>query len=81
MDWKLLFCFAYICLAFANLHRSVCGQASTERPDTNKTSNQSDEEIEDDGPDDSDEACPQVAERALMAAEYFPDPISRERGH
>lgn len=77
MDWKLALLLAVLFLTVAESRR-FGRQAPTEAPDADET------EIDDCITEDEDEeedqlAAENVPQRALLAAEYFPDTISRER--
>lgn len=76
MDWKLIVLLLSICsmvLEGATVYRR---QANTESPEENSDSEEGDDNDDEDVQDD---LCPQVSDRAIMAAEYFPDTMSRER--
>lgn len=70
-----LFIYILFCICLADSHIITRRETTTEAPETDQ------EQTDDvgDEPGTEDEACGLVSDRALMAAEYFPDTISRER--
>lgn len=73
MKFHLFIVFALIGITIIDSHQVYRRQPSTTPEPTDE-----DSEIEIDD-EDGDEVCERVPDRALMAAEYFPDTISRER--
>lgn len=82
MDWKLYIILAIIGASLIDSSAIYRRQASTVSPgSTDDSTDDQDADTEmvcEDQEDDEDE-CLQVPERAMMAAEYFPETISRER--